>query len=313
MSELVKDIQYKKVFPRGSGVANLYNGPSRDSGVRNKYAHIFQKLNRKRPIGTPTGKVDRWTMGNPWYEVFVMYNPDGSKTPAMSRAWVDGNEVELRDENSLVIPTQVSTPGEGAPGNSTVAEAQQVVNELVSTQKKLYLNILGLDKSIREAKRAGKNVSSEEALLKDLVKGWARREVELRNNNSVKVTTKPVNKLQEWISSFGNLGQIGELISATMLTGIVVGALVVVALASLALAVFRPLLAQSKADLNTSGKAWDAVKKKLTEKEQVELEKDVKDQIDDAYQQGSAASNWGWLKTAAGVGLAFIVIRKVAS
>lgn len=306
MSGFSSNTANKFVFPRSGKLVRVYYGPSESSGVYGIYSLAKQPKAIKKPIGFATGNFDNMTFGNPWYQVQLLTEPDGSTTPKTKLVWVDGDDVQLLTEKVIRATESIPVNKESEPVNT---DAQQTVDALIANQKKILQNITGLDKSIREAKKAGKNITADEAVLKELVMRWARREVTIRNSNTVKPKIQTMDKLNTWLQGFGNIFGLGEPIT---LTGIVIGAIVVGALAVAAFALFKPLLDQSKVDLDKSGKAWDAVKQKLTAEEQKDLEKDVEDQIDDAYTKGASSSNWGWVKTAAGVGLAFFIIRKVS-
>lgn len=297
----------KFVFPKPGKLVRVYYGPSESSGVYGIYSLALQAKPIKKPIGFATGNFDKITLGLPWYQVQLLTEPNGTATSKTRLVWVDGDEVQLLTEK-VIRPVADQREEKSNTPTNTGGEAQQVVDSLLANQKKILANITGLDKSIREAKKAGKNVSEEEKVLRELVVRWARREVTIRNSNTVKVNVQPMEKLNAWIQGFGNILGLGEPIT---LTGIVIGAVVVAALALAALALFKPLLVQSQSDLDTSGQAWTAVKKKLTEQEQKDLEKDVQDQIDDAYTKGATSSNWGWLKTAGAAALAFFIIKRV--
>ena len=299
----------KFVFPKPGRMVRVYYGPSESSGVYGIYSLASQLKPIKKPIGFTTGNFDNFTFGLPWYQVQLLTEPDGSTTSRTRLVWVDGDDIQLLSEKIIKAGADGEDGNVNTPGN-TRGEAQQVVDSLIVNQKKILANITGFHKSIYEAKKAGKNVANDEKVLRELVVRWARREVTIRNSNTVKISIKPMDKLNSWIQGFGNIFGLGEPIT---LTGIVIGAIVVAALALAAIALFKPLLIQSKSDLDTSGQAWDSVKKKLTEKEQKDLEKDVQDQIDDAYSKGSSSSTWGWVKAAAGVGLAALVIRRVSN
>jgi hypothetical protein len=196
------------------------------------------------------------------------------------------------------------------PTDNKVAEtnAQNLMDNLVLNDKKLFTKLLTLNYLIQAAKAKGKNVTAIQTKFDALKKTYEARQTAMKNSTMFSIKTWNDSIIDKVYSFFG--------IGLEPITMLAIGAIVGIVALSSCYYLFKPHYDTSVVNLKTSDELEKALAS-LTPAESAKVKADLETQIDSAYNQGktdqSTTGIFGNFQTIALIGAGAFIIMQLGS
>jgi hypothetical protein len=275
----------KIVYPKGTSL-NVRAYPYITDPVKLKTGESVKNLivnvKKGNPVGRTSGLFFAMKDGN-WYQV-MFYKPIGNRTYGYCRLDV-----------ITLITADNNKEGE--------KQGTKLMNDLITSDVKLYQNLLILAELSNSLGKKGVNVSSYEKRINEIIALYNERQKAIKDSGLIK-TNNWVHEKWAWIQNkwsskkyeTGTYG-IGEITTGI---AIAIGAGVGLVSAALIYYAFKPKYDDSVANVKETTELKKALSY-LSPEESQKLMSDLELQVDKAYQQGktdqSLTGIWKNLKT----------------